>query len=117
MKPRSIALALVALLAAGAAHAQTYDPAQAQQRLNQQQLDIQSQQLQQMQRQNTQALQQPDASARLRAGATQQQIQQQTEATTALRQQMLSPNATPAAINAQIQANGARIQQSQVPPP
>jgi hypothetical protein len=101
--------ALVVALTAGAAQAQTYDPGQAQQRLNQEQLDIQSQQLQQARRRNTQALQQPDAATRARAAAAQQQIRQQSETVTALRQQMLSPSASPAAINAQIQANGARI--------
>ena len=80
------ALVLLAALSTGAARAQTYDPAKSQQRLNQEQLDIQSQQLQQLQRQNNEALQQPDPGVRAQAAATRLQIQRQTDAVNALRQ-------------------------------
>ena len=113
------ALVLAAALSAGAAHAQTYNPVQSQQRINQEQLDIQGQQLQQLQRQNNQALQQGGPGARAQAAATQLQIQQQAATAGALRQQMQSPGADPGNLSAQLQASGARIEQmqTQVPTP
>lgn len=117
MSMRLPALVLLAALSAGAAHAQTYNSAKSQQRLNQEQLDIQSQQLQQLQRQNNQALQQPDPGVRAQAAETQLQIQRQTEAVNALRQQMLSTSAAPSSLSAQLQASGAAIQQLQTQVP
>jgi phage shock protein A len=117
MSMRLPALVLLAALSAGAARAQTYDPAKSQQRLNQEQLDIQSQQLQQLQRQNNQALQQPDPGVRAQAAATRLRIQQQTDAVNALRQQMQSTSAAPSSLNAQLQASGAAIQQLQTQTP
>jgi hypothetical protein len=115
MRPIAQALVFLAALSAGAAQAQTYDPVKSQQRLNQEQLDIQSQQLQQLERQNNQALQQPDPAIRAQAAATRLQIQQQTDAANALRQQMQSTS--PSSLSAQLQASGAAIQQLQTQAP
>jgi hypothetical protein len=117
MTMRLPALILLAALSAGAARAQTYDPVKSQQRINQEQLDIQGQQLQQLQRQNSQALQQSDPAVRAQAAGTQLQIQQQTDAANALRQQMLSTSAAPSSLSAQLQASGAAIQQMQTQAP
>jgi hypothetical protein len=110
-------LVLLAALSAGAAHAQTYDPAKSQQRINQEQLDIQSQQLQQLQRQNNQALQQSDPAGRAQAAGTRLRIEHQTDAANALRQQILSASAEPSSLSAQLQASGAAIQQLQAQAP
>ncbi len=110
-------LAILAALLATAAQAQTYVPGQAQQRLNDTQLQMQAQQLQQLQRQNAGALSQPDPGARMQALQRQQQIQQQAQDNLALRQQMQAPPFDPANLNARIQANGAAIQQLQQTPP
>jgi hypothetical protein len=117
MRMRLPALVLLAALSAGAAHAQTYDPAKSQQRINQEQLDIQGQQLLQLQRQNNQALQQSDPAIRAQAAGTQLQIQHQTDAANALRQQMLSPSAAPSSLSVQLQASGVAIQQLQTQAP
>jgi hypothetical protein len=116
MKPH-VFIAVAAAALAGAAHAQTYNPAKSQQRINQEQLDIQSQQLVQLQRQNNQALQQSDPAIRAQAAGTRLQIQQQTDAASALRQQMLSTSASPSSLSAQLQASGAAIQQLQTQAP
>jgi hypothetical protein len=117
MSIRAPVLILLAALSAGAAHAQTYDPAKSQQRLNQEQLDIQGQQLQQLQRQNNQALQQPDPAIRAQAAGTRLQIEHETDAANAQRQQMLSRSASPSGLSAQLQASGAAIQQLQTQAP
>jgi hypothetical protein len=106
---RLLSIALPLAVVAGAAQAQTYDPAQSQQRLNQLQMDIQTQQLQRAQRQTLSALVQSDPAIRMQAAQTQAQIQRQIDATQALRQQ--APSASPADINARLQTNGAEIQQ------
>jgi TolA-binding protein len=113
MRQRLIASALFVSLAAGAAEAQTYVPGQTQQMLNQEQLDIQSQQLQQLQRQNNQALQQADPAVRMQAAQAQMQINRQTAETNAARMQ--APSADPADLNARLQANSAAIQQIRPP--
>ena len=92
---RIAAIAVIAALTAGAARAQTYVPGQAQANLNQYQAQVQADQLQQLQRQNTQGLQQPDPGAQALAIARQQQIQQQVDANIALQQQLLSPQGQP----------------------
>ena len=113
MSPRLIALVLS--FAASAASAQTYVPGQTQQMLNQQQIDIQSQQLQQLQRQTNQAFQQADPSAVAQAAQAQMQINQQTAALNAARMQALTPGANPSDLNTQLQAGGAAIQQIRPP--
>jgi hypothetical protein len=111
------ALTVLAALTAVPAGAQTYNPAQSQQRLNQFQLQMQSDQLQQLQRQNAAALPQPDPAAQMQAVQRQQSIQQQIDETNALRQQMQAPQADPGNVNTRLQADGARIQQLQQAPP
>jgi hypothetical protein len=113
LTPITLALALIT---AGAASAQTYVPGQTQQMLNQEQLNIQSLQLQQMQQHNQARLQSPNPAVSSQAAINQQRIQQQTSQNNAIRQQMLSPSADPAAINGQIQL-GARVQPSIRPVP
>ncbi len=115
MKARLLAIALLA--AAGAAQAQTYTPGMTQQMLNQEQMNIQSQQLQQLQRQNSQALQGADPAARAQAAGTQLQIQQQTDTLNAARQQQLNGAANPSDLNAQLQASGVAIQRLQTQAP
>ncbi len=112
---RLATLALIAVLAAPAARAQTYVPGQAQANLNQYQAQVQADQLQQLQRQNTQGLQQPDPGAQMQAVVRQQQIQQQVDANIALQQQMLSPQGNPADASARLQQSGAAIQSLQQP--
>lgn len=102
---------LAAVLNAGAAQAQTYDPAASQARLNQMQLDLQSSQLQQLQRRNDQALQQGDP----QAAANRLQLQHQADQLDALRQQ--APVSSPSSITAQLQASGAAIEQLRTLPP
>ena len=114
MSPRLTALVL-SLLTAGGAAAQTYDPAQTQRMLNQQQLDIQSQQLQQLQLQTNQGLQRADPAAAMQAAQAQLRINQQTADLQAARMQALS--ADPADIDARLQQSGAAIQQIRPPPP
>jgi len=73
------------------------------------QAQLQAEQLQQLQRQNSVTLQQPDPNLQTQAAIRQQQIQQQIDQNTALQQQMLSPSASPADIHARIQQNDAQI--------
>ena len=111
------AIAVIACLAAaGDAGAQTYDPAQSQARSNQFQLQLQADQLQQIQRQNTVGLQQPDPSVQTQALVRQQQIQQQVDANLALQQQALSSQTNPTDTAARVQQNGADIQHLQQAP-
>lgn len=114
MKLAAVAM-IAALAAAGPGAAQTYQPGQAQARVNQQQLQMQSDQLQLLQRQNTAGLQQPDPGAQMQAQLRQQQIQQQVDANIALQQQLLPPQANPADTSARLQQSGAAIQQLQTP--
>jgi hypothetical protein len=128
---RPTALVLLLLLASaapalpGAVRAQTPGPtpgqivSQQQANLNQFQAQLQANQLQQLQRQNTVALQQPDPTQQAQAAARQQQIQQQIDQNTALRQQMLAPQSNPSDVNSRLQQYDAQIQQlqQQVPPP
>ncbi len=100
----------VLALAAGGARAQTYDPAVTQRMLNQQQLDIQSQQLQQLRLQANAAPLQPDPAAAMRAAQTQMQINQLDAELNAQRAQVLTPSANPADLSARLQASGAAIQ-------
>ncbi len=106
---------LAALFAAGAAAAQTYVPGQAQANVNQYQAQMQADQLQQLQRQNTQSLQQPNADVQAQALVRQQQIQQQIDQNMALQQQLLSPQANAADVADRLQQNGADIQHLQSP--
>lgn len=107
---------LVLALAATPALAQTYVPGQSQARLNQFQLQMQSDQLQQLQRQNAPGLSSPNPGARMQALQRQQTVQQQLDQTSALAQQMQAPLADPNAVNARLQQNGDQIQQLQPPP-
>ena len=111
------AFAVLAALAAAPAGAQTYDAAKSQQRLNAFQLQIQSDQLQQLQRRNAVGLSQTDPVIQMQAAQRQQSIQQQIDQTTALGQQMQAPRAAPAAISARVQQNGDQIQHLQQAPP
>jgi TolA-binding protein len=113
MSPRLIALVLS--FTVSAASAQTYVPSQMQQMLNQQQIDIQSQQLQQLQRQTNQAFQQADPLAVAQAAQAQMQINQQTAVLNAARLQALTPGANPADLNAQLQAGSTAIQHIRPP--
>ena len=125
MKPALVALSLVSLLlAAAAAPALAQTPgaspgqivSQTQANLNQFQAQIQASQLQQLQRQNTLTLQQPDPGLQTQALARQQQIQQQIDQNMAVQQQMLRPNTDPTDVNSQLQQNNAQIQQLQRAP-
>ena len=111
------AIAALTLLAATPAAAQTYVPGQSQARNDRLQLQLQQNRLQQLQRQNMPALQSADPGARMQAQVRQQQIQQQTDQTNAVAQQMQAPGADPAAINARLQQNGDDIRSLQPPLP
>jgi hypothetical protein len=120
---RSTVLALLLLAATAApALAQTAGPtpgqivSQQQANLNRFQLQLQASQLQQMQRQNTVGLQQPDPAVQSRAIIRQQQIQQQIDQNTALQQQTLSPQSNPSDVNARLQQYNAQIEQLQRQP-
>lgn len=104
---RWLAPALLLVLTTAAAHAQTYVPGQTQQMLNQEQLDIQSQRLQQLQRRASQGLAQPDPAIRMQAAEAQLQINRQSADVNAARMQ--APFADPADLNARLQASGAAI--------
>jgi len=112
------ALAVLAALAAVPAGAQTYNPTQSQQRLNQFQLQLQTDQLQQLQRQNAAVLPQAQADPGTQSQAVlrQQAIQQQLDQTNALRQQMQAPQADANTANAPLQQNGDQIQHLQQAP-
>jgi hypothetical protein len=90
--------------------------AQQQANQNQFQAQLQANQLQDLQRQNTANLQQPDPNLQAQAQIRQQQIQQQIDQNNALRQQMSTPEANPNDVKARLQQNGAQIQQLQQPP-
>ena len=115
------AAAVLLALAAGSsglvAQAQTYVPGQAQARINQEQLQIQSNQLQQLQQQNAAGLSRPGAAGQLHAIQRQHDIQQQIDQSDALRQQMNAPDASPGNVGAQLQAGQARIDQLQLRQP
>lgn len=121
---RGIVIALLLPVAAapaltGAALAQVAGPTPGQivnqQQINQNrfQAQLQAEQLQQLQRQNSVNLQQPDPNVRADAAIRQQQIQQQIDQNTALQQRMLAPSANPADIHARIQQDNVQIQQLQ----
>jgi hypothetical protein len=120
-----IRAALTLLLAVVAAPALAQTPgqtpgeivAQQQANLNQFQAQLQANQLQQLQRQNTAALQQPDPGAQAQAAVRQQQIQQQIDQTTALQQRMTAPGSNPSDISSQLQQYNAQLQQLQQAPP
>lgn len=84
--------------------------------LNRFQSQLQADQLQQLQRQNSVNLQQPDPNARAQAAERQWEIQKQIDQTTALQQQMSTPSANPADVHARLQQNGAQIDQLQQQP-
>ena len=86
---------------------------QQQANLNRFQLQLQANQLQQMQRQNTVSLQQPDLGVQTQALVRQQQLQQQIDQTTALQQQVLSSQSNPSDVNARLQQYDAQIQSLQ----
>jgi hypothetical protein len=115
MSPRPAALTLLLTALAGGARAQTYDPAATQRMLNQQQIDIQSQQLTQLQRQNNAALQQPDPSAALQTAAMQQRLNQQAADLNAARMQ--APYANPADLAARLQQSAGALPPILPPPP
>jgi hypothetical protein len=113
-------LASVLLLiaaAAGMALAQTPGPtpgeivAKQQADLNRFQVQMQSDQLQQLQRQNIPAL--SDPGMQTQALIRQQQITQQIDQNTALQQQMNRPGSSPSDISSQLQQYGAQIQDLQ----
>ncbi|MEI9889345.1 MAG: hypothetical protein WDN45_00690 [Caulobacteraceae bacterium] len=116
---KRIAFALLFAAAATPALCQTAGPspgqivAQQQANLNQFQAQLQANQLQQLQRQNTLALQQPDPGVQTQALVRQQQLQQQIDQNMALRQQMLRPDASATDINSRLQQYNAQIQQLQ----
>ena len=126
---QSMTRAVLALLFAAVsapAFAQTAGPtpgqivAQSQARLNQFQAQMQAGQLQQLQRQNTLALQQPDPGVQVQAMVRQQQIQQQVDQNIALQQQMVQPQANASSLTSQLQQYGdqiQRLQQAPVPQP
>ncbi len=118
--------AVLALLLAAAAPAipslvwaQTPGPtpgqivAQQQADQNRFQAQLQANQLQQLQRQNTANLPQPNPAVQADAAIRQQQIQQQIDQNTALQQQMSSPSASAADVHARLQQDDAQIQQLQ----
>jgi hypothetical protein len=113
---KRLAFALLFAAVAAPAVAQVAGPtpgqivSQTQANLNQFQLQLQASQLQQVQRQNTLALQQPDPGVQAQAIARQQQIQQQIDQNTALQQQTLSPQSNPSDINARLLQSDAQIQ-------
>jgi hypothetical protein len=110
-------LALLLAASAPPALAQTAGPtpgqivSQQQANLNRFQAQLQADQLQQLQRQNSVNLQQPDPNARADAAVRNWEIQKQIDQNTALRQQMAAPGVDPADIHARIQLDAARIQQ------
>lgn len=112
-------LAMLMAAAAAPAVAQTPGPTPgqivSQQQINQNrfQAQLQAEQLQQLQRQNSVTLQQPDPSVRALAAVRQQQIQQQIDQNMALQQQMAQPQTNPNDVKARLQQSGARIQQLQ----
>jgi TolA-binding protein len=106
---------LMLALTAAAASAQTYVPGQTQQRLNQEQIDLQSQRLQQLQRQTNQGLEQPDPVVRMQAAQAQLQINRQAAELNAARMQ--APTADPTDLNARLQASGAAIRRIDPPAP
>jgi TolA-binding protein len=114
MRPFVLAIVLAGSALAGVAQAQTYDPIQAQQRLNQMQLDVQSQQLHQLQRRNDAALQQGDPGQRADAAAERLQLHRQADDLSAARQQMVSPGANPSDIGNQLQISGDRLRRLQI---
>jgi hypothetical protein len=107
--------AAVLLIATGA-QAQTYVPGQAQANVNQAQLQMQANQIQQLQRQNTAALSQPDPALRTQALVRQQQLQTEANENFTLQQRALAPGSDPADLTASLQNNGARLQQLQQQP-
>ncbi len=117
-----VAITLLLAFAGAPALAQTAGPtpgqivAQSQARLNQFQAQMQAGQLQQLQRQNTLALQQPDPGVQAQALVRQQQIQQQVDQNLALQQQALRPQADPSSLTSQLQQYGDQIQQLQRAP-
>ncbi len=110
---RLLIIPAVILLVATGAHAQTYVPGQAQANVNQAQLQMQANQIQQLQRQNTAALSQPDPALRTQALVRQQQLQTEASQNLALQQQALTPGANPADLTPRLQDSGARLQQLQ----
>ena len=116
---KRFAFAFLLAAAAPPALAQTAGPtpgqivSQTQANLNRFQLQLQANQLQQMQRQNTLSLQQPDFGVQAQAMARQQQIQQQIDQNVALQQQTLSPQSNPSDVNARLQQYDAQIQSLQ----
>jgi len=84
---------------------------------NQFQAQLQANQLSQLQRQNNAAITSPFPGAQAQAAIQRQQIQQQVDQNMALQQQMLSANANPADINAQLKQYDAQIQHLQQQPP
>jgi hypothetical protein len=116
MMSRTIALTLLFALIGAPAWAQTYVPGQSQARLNQLQAQMQAGQLQQLQRQNTLALTQPDPAVQSQAMVRQQQIQQQVDQNLALQQQMARPQANASGLTSQLQQYGDQIQQLQQTP-
>lgn len=116
------ACAALLLALPGLALAQTPGPtpgeivAQQQARLNHFELQLQANQLQQLQRQNIQALSQADPGVQAQALIRQNQIQRQIDHTMALAHEAASPVANPADVNAGLQQNGIEIQQLQRQP-
>jgi hypothetical protein len=123
MSRSSLALLLIAVASPafpGAAWAQVAGPtpgeivAKQQADLNRFQAQMQSDQLQQLQRQNVPALSDPNVQTQ--ALIRQQQITQQIDQNTALQQRMNVPNANPSDISSQLQQYGGQIQQLQQQP-
>ena len=110
-------LALIVCTLATPALAQTYVPGQAQANLNRFQAQLQASQLQHLQQQNSAAMASPNPGVQAQALVRHQQIQQQIDQSNAVQQQMLSPGANPADLNARLQQSGSQIQQLQQPLP
>jgi hypothetical protein len=114
---RPVLTALLLAAAASPALAQVAGPTPGQivnqQLINQNrfQAQLQAEQLQQLQRQNSVNLIQPDPSLKAEAAVRQQQIEQQIDQNSALQQQMARPDANPADVRARLQQNNALIQQ------